>query len=73
MQTKFAFTMARLRAVKAPERGRLTVRDTNVPGLAIRVTANGAMTAVIDKKHGGRHVRLRLGAWPGEFGTVAKL
>jgi len=65
--------MKRLTALTPPEKGRLTVRDTEVPGLAIRVTANGAMTAVISRKHKGKHARLRLGRWPDDFGTVAQL
>ena len=73
MQDKFSFTQARLAKLGPPARGRITVRDTMVPGLALRITSKGAMTALVDKKLHGDHVRLRLGKWPGDFGTVAQL
>jgi integrase len=73
MSEKLKFTMRRLATLTPPEKGRMMVKDTEVPGLAIRVTASGTMTALIDRKHGGRHVRHRLGRWPDDFGTVTAL
>ena len=71
--TKFNFTQKRLESLPIPKTGRVTYRDTKVPGLAIRVTSNGAMSAYISKKAKGRHVKYRLGRWPEAFGTVKAL
>lgn len=73
MATKFAFTQRRLESLKVPASGRVTYRDTKVPGLCVRVTEKGAKSAYISRKLNGRHIRYRLGAWPDDFGTVAVL
>ncbi|MHC4407343.1 MAG: tyrosine-type recombinase/integrase, partial [Planctomycetota bacterium] len=70
---KFNFTLRRLSGLEAPEKGRIDYRDDKVPGLAIRVTSAGAMSAYILKKVRGRHLKLRLGKWPDDFKTVRAL
>jgi len=73
MDRKFTFTQARLSKLAVPEKGRVTYRDTKVPGLCIRVTEKGAMSAYLSRKVNGRHVKFRLGTWPDDFGTVKVL
>ena len=41
------------------------VYDTDVPGLALRVTSRGVRTFVLVKKISGRTQRITLGRWPG--------
>lgn len=55
-----------LRNLKAPATGRLELRDTDVVGLVLRVTANGAMTwSVRTRTKEGKQTRPKLGAYPG--------
>lgn len=58
------FTIKALEAVKPPVKGDLTVWDTKVPGLCLRVRASGAKTFYFRKKFKGRAVRVSLGTFP---------
>lgn len=73
METKFNFTQSRLRKLPVPDMGRATYRDARTPGLMIRVSATGHKAAYLSRKVKGRHIKLRLGAWPDDFGTVKAL
>ena len=58
-------TDAFLRALLPPPRGRIELRDTFVPCLALRITANGtASWSVHVRTHGGKRTRPSLGEWP---------
>jgi integrase len=58
---RFPFTTARLRKVPPPGHGAIYVYDTDVPGLAMRVTQAGARTFVLYKRINGRPTRITLG------------
>jgi integrase len=62
---RFPFTMAKLERLAAPATGRDTWQDSEVPGLQLRVTPNGAKTFCLLRKVKGRPVRLTLGRFPG--------
>ena len=54
-----------LRAVKPPATGRLEIRDSDVKGLVLRVTPNGAMTwSVRTRTKDGKQTRPKLGTYP---------
>jgi integrase len=54
-----------LRNVKPPASGRLEIRDSEVVGLVLRVTPNGAMTwSVRTRTKDGKQTRPKLGAYP---------
>ena len=58
-------TDAFLRSLRHPARGRLELRDTEVPGLTIRVTPTGTMSwSVRAVTRDGKHTRPGLGIWP---------
>src|SRR5690554_3929903 len=54
-------TPERIRKAEPATRNQYFLRDTEVPGLAVRVTANGAKSYVIERKLNGRTVRMTLG------------
>ena len=55
-----------LRNLKPPASGRLEIRDAEVVGLVLRVTANGAMTwSVRTRTKDGKQTRPKLGTYPG--------
>src|ERR1700733_3858105 len=58
---RFAFTAARLSAVRAPAQGATQVYDERSPGLAVRVTPAGVRTFVFFRRVNGRVVRMKLG------------
>jgi integrase len=58
-------TDAFLRALRPPQRGRIELRDSMVPGLAIRVTASGtASWSVHTRTRDGKRTRPSIGHWP---------
>ncbi|GAB3394313.1 tyrosine-type recombinase/integrase [Azotobacter armeniacus] len=63
---KLKFTKTALLAVAPPEAGkRLTVYDTEVPKLAMRITAAGARTFYVVKRVGASMTWVKLGTFPG--------
>ena len=63
MRTKL--TKSFLQALEPPHAGkRLTIYDTDVPKLAIRITSTGSMTWYVIKRVGGEMVWLKLGTFP---------
>ena len=69
---RFPFTMARLERLAPPATGRETWLDSEVPGLQLRVTSNGAKTFCLLRKVMGRPVRMTLGRFPGISVEVAR-
>jgi len=60
------FTKTALLALALPEAGkRLTVYDTVIPKLAMRITAAGARTLYVVKRAGASMAWVKLGAFPG--------
>jgi integrase len=51
-----------VRKLAAPEVGQTLYRDTELPGLAVRVLATGKRAFVVDKWHGDKQVRVTLGS-----------
>lgn len=62
-------TDERIRKIGTPERGRIELVDAKVPGLALRISRNGAAWSVMLKGVGGKE-RIALGTWP-KLGTDA--
>jgi integrase len=61
---RIALTQARVARLRTPPSGRLTVHDSVLPGLSVRVTAAGVKTFSIVKKVAGRPIRVTLGRFP---------
>lgn len=57
-------TDAFVKTVPAPDKGRLEVRDAEIPGFALRVTENGSKSWVLIYHLSGRKARLTLGSYP---------
>jgi len=55
-------TVARIADLKAPKKGQLFLWDREVPGLAVRLTPKGAKSYIFQKSHGGRSLRMTIGA-----------
>jgi integrase len=64
MAHRFKFTKAALAALPLPESGRETSYDTEVPKLAIRVTAAGSFTYYVVKRAGRTMAWVKLGTFP---------
>ena len=64
MSKRFNFTIATLNNIELPEKGRIEFRDTKVPELILRVTANGSKSFSVAKKIGGKNIRATLGSFP---------
>lgn len=60
---RLTFTLASLRDIKPPAKGRLWVYDTRERGLALMVTENDARAFYVYRKVKGRPERIRLGAF----------
>lgn len=54
-------TRANVESIEAPASGALFVRDTEVPGFGVRVTATGSKSWIVERKVGGKTVRQTLG------------
>jgi hypothetical protein len=57
-------TDAFVKTVLAPEKGRIELRDSEIPGFALRVTENGAKSWVLIYHFHGRKGRVTLGSYP---------
>jgi integrase len=61
-----------IKGTKAPASGYLLVRDGEIPGFGLRVTANDARAFVLTYTVEGRQRRLTIGAWPAWTATAAR-
>jgi len=61
---KKQLTDAFVRTLAAPEKGRIEVRDAEIPGFAVRVTEKGAKSWILIYHLRGRKGRLTLGSYP---------
>ena len=67
----FLFKQADLEAIESPSEGRVVYRDTKVPGLELRVTANGIKTFSLRRRvRGGDVERHTIGRFP-EVSVIA--
>ncbi len=66
------FTNPKLKAVCPPDKGRLYLRDSLVPGLILDVTSKGAKTFRLYKKVNGRPRRIFIAAFTGDNLTEAR-
>jgi hypothetical protein len=64
MSERFNFTISTLNNIQLPEKGRIEFRDTKVPELILRVTANGSKSFSAAKKIGCKNIRATLGSFP---------
>jgi integrase len=65
MSSKFKFTKTTLQNIAIPDQGkRVTWYDTEIPKLALRVTASGSKTFYLIKRAGREIVWLKLGTFP---------
>ena len=72
--TQTNLTSTAVRALVAPAEGREEVRDTEVRGLMVRVTSNGAKSwSVFRRVKGGQPVRVTIGSCDAITATVARL
>jgi len=60
MAETFSFTEAKLRALEPPAKGRSYVKDTQLPGLQVCVTAAGSKTFYFVKRIEGKPTRVRI-------------
>ena len=61
---RIAFTMARLERLQPPEKGRMFVHDSGLPGLALCLTAAGSKVYYVYTWHDGRPVQIRIAKFP---------
>jgi len=61
MDTKFAFTQARIKTLPVPEKGRVVYYDTEIPKLACRVSSTGSKTFLVIKRFNGKVKNVTLG------------
>jgi integrase len=64
MSKKFNFTITTLTKLIPPKTGRDEYRDTKVPELTLRVTANGTKSFSVSKRIKDKYVRATLGRFP---------
>jgi integrase len=57
-------TDAKIKSIKAPEKGRLEIKDSVVPALCLRVTPTGVKSFALAKFVEGRFIRITLGRYP---------
>lgn len=67
---KTALTDAKLKGLKAPERGQIEVSDPAVPGLRVRIGATGLKTFIVRKRVGGRVKNMTIGQYGARFGLA---
>ena len=58
------FTAKTIETVKPPERGRLQLWDSALPGFGLRVTEKGKKTWVVMYRNRGRQRRMTIGSYP---------
>lgn len=63
-------TDAKIRAIRAPQKGQVEVRDKSVPGLRVRVGSSGARSFVLRKSIAGRYRNIMLGRYSARFGLA---
>jgi integrase len=63
---------AAIKSTKAPASNYILLRDGEIPGFALRVTANDARAFVLTYTAEGRQRRLTIGAWPAWTATAAR-
>jgi integrase len=61
---RFGFTQARLQRLEPPKTGRAWFHDTGCPGLCLCLTANGAKSFYLYRRHNGRPVQYRIDGYP---------
>ena len=61
---RIAFMMARLERLQPPEKGRMFVHDSGLPGLALCLTAAGSKVYYVYTWHDGRPVQIRIAKFP---------
>lgn len=64
--TKIRLTDKIVGSAKPPQNGQRFIRDTHVPGLALRINAGGKKCFVFEKRIDGKNRRITLGATPGK-------
>lgn len=62
--TAVRITKAHVERLRPPARGQQFLRDTELKGFAVRVTASGAKAFCLDKRIKGRSVRKTIGRYP---------
>jgi integrase len=62
-----------IRSLKAPAKGNVRHTDSEVPGLAVRVTAAGRKAFTLDYRLHGRNRRYTVASWPEYNATAARL
>lgn len=67
---KTGLTDAKLKGLKAPERGQIEVSDPAVPGLRVRIGATGLKTFIVRKRVGGRIKNMTIGQYGARFGLA---
>jgi integrase len=61
---KLRITETYLESVRAPQSGRLYLRDANPPGFGVTITRGGVKSFVLDYRIFKRNRRITLGRWP---------
>lgn len=61
-----------IRKIKTPQQGYLLIRDGDIPGFALRVTANDVRAFTLTYTIEGRQRRLTIGSWPAWTATAAR-
>jgi integrase len=61
-----------IRKIEAPTQGYRLIRDGEIPGFGLRVTANDARAFTLTYTTDGRQRRLTIGAWPVWTATAAR-
>lgn len=63
-QYKVKLTNAKVKNIQLPETGRVTYRDSELPGFQLRVSSSGIKTFCVRKDLGGETLRVTLGRFP---------
>jgi integrase len=71
MAGSIGLTDAKIKGLKAPEKGQVEVADKVVPGLRIRVGKSGAKTFILRKRVGGKPVNVTLERFHDSHFTLA--
>jgi integrase len=65
-------TESLIKTLKPPERGNRIVYDTEIPGHGVRITANHAVSFILEYSLRGRQRRYTIGPWPALTATAAR-
>src|ERR1043166_718128 len=63
-------TDAKLKALKAPDKGQAEYSDPEVPGLRVRIGTTGAKTFILRKRVAGRIRNITVGRYGPRFGLA---